>query len=307
MNNPVRQHWVPQFYLRYFATPETQDRKYPQVWIFSKDKEDSEPKLTSIRKICASSNLYSPFNDDGNRDYGMEKRLGNIEHLLAQIWPALASGFVDFESDKAVKKGIALFLATMHLRNPSSKKKGERIHKQIVESHNQLPKDQEGRPEIDAIEINGEVHDVDTSDWFKYKDWEKNDHHHFFADSIKEQAIYLSEILLQKRWSVIVSESPVFITSDNPLSMHHSTKEVFGFGTQGTVINFPLSPTRLLVLDDMHNEPAGQYYPLIDENIGSINLLTWRGCNKFMVSHRDTYEILSEIVHWADEYEKNNV
>lgn len=28
------QHWVPQFYLRYFATPESRATKAPQVWIF---------------------------------------------------------------------------------------------------------------------------------------------------------------------------------------------------------------------------------------------------------------------------------
>jgi len=253
MSHPIRQHWVPQFYLRYFSTPETKDRKYPQVWIFSKDRKAGEPKLTSIRKICATSNLYSPLSDSGDRDYSVEKTIGNLEYLVSQIWPILASDFVDFERNTSVKKGVSLFLAIMYLRHPSVNRQGEYIHGQMVEWYDKLPKDHLGRPCIKEIEMNNEVRKVDISDWFNYKNWKKNDHHKFFTDSIKSQAIFLAEIFLKKRWSVIFSKDPVFITSDKPLSKHHESRETFGFATEGTFINFPLSPTRLLVMDDKYN------------------------------------------------------
>jgi len=95
----------------------------------------------------------------------------------------------------------------------------------------------------------------------------------------------------------------VFITSDKLLAKVHQSKEIFGFGTKGTIVNFPLSPTRLLVMDDKFEEPADQYYPLQDQNAGPMNIVIWRESKKIMISHKNTYEILEEILDWADEYE----
>ncbi len=202
---------------------------------------------------------------------------------------------------------IALFLSIMHLRHPNEFKSCEHIHRKMVEWFKSFPKDYLGRPAVDSIVIGGRPYKIDSSDWEKYENWVKNDHHIFFTDAIKSQATRLAEIMCKKRWSVIFSNDPVFITSDKPLSKCHESKEVFGFNTEGTIINFPLSPTRLLVMDDKHTEPAGRYYPLNDNNAGPINLLTWCSSEKFMISHRNTDEILSEIVGWADEFERNNV
>jgi hypothetical protein len=83
MNQPVNQHWVPQFYLKYFATPDTQQTKNPKTWIFSKDEEDGDPKLTNIRNICAKRFLYSPPDKDGQREWELETRLSDIESLLS--------------------------------------------------------------------------------------------------------------------------------------------------------------------------------------------------------------------------------
>jgi hypothetical protein len=38
LNRAKNQHWVPQFYLRHFATPETRGKDGAQVWIFSHDE-----------------------------------------------------------------------------------------------------------------------------------------------------------------------------------------------------------------------------------------------------------------------------
>jgi hypothetical protein len=61
------QHWVPQFYLRYFATPNTRHSDEPQVWIFSKDPGDGDETLTNIRNVCGKRYLYSPIQPRGDR------------------------------------------------------------------------------------------------------------------------------------------------------------------------------------------------------------------------------------------------
>ncbi len=58
---------------------------------------------------------------------------------------------------------------------------------------------------------------------------------------------------------------------------------------------FPLSPKRLLVLDDKHSEPANQYYPLQKSAAASFNHAIWRNGSRFMITGRPIFEVLSEL------------
>jgi hypothetical protein len=99
MTKPKNQHWVPRFYLRTFATPETRESSDPQVWIFS--TQHGDPQLTNVKNIAAKRFLYSPKTPGGMRDWQMEERLQNIESLLSSVWAKLATDFIDFYSAAA--------------------------------------------------------------------------------------------------------------------------------------------------------------------------------------------------------------
>jgi len=307
MNQPINQHWVLQFYLKHFATPETITTKSPKVWIFSKDKKDGDPSLPNIRNICAKRYLYSPIGSDGQRQWALESKLHNLESALSTVWPSLANGYVDLMQQKSIRKLVALFVSVMHLRHPDSFTESIQIHNRMVQMYEKAPKRMDGRPDIDVIEINGEMHEIDTIGWDEYRNWNKNDHHRFFARIIHSHTVFLAELLLKKRWSVIYSEKTAFVTSDHPVGKQHQKKEKFGFATEGTIISFPLSPTRLLVIDDMHCEPECQYYPLHNNDPGPFNLLIWRNGSRFMISQRNIDEVLLEMVEWADRYETEYV
>ena len=113
-NNPVRQHWVPQFYLRQFIAPDSK-RKCEQVWILH--RKSGEPHLTSIKNIAVEKHLYSPKLPDGSRDPKLEAKLSELEGTLAKLWPRLATGFVDLSSI-SIRRIIALFLSVQFLRHP---------------------------------------------------------------------------------------------------------------------------------------------------------------------------------------------
>jgi Protein of unknown function (DUF4238) len=298
-DRPKHQHWVPQFYLRYFATPETRDSDKPQVWIFSKDQEDGNEKLTSVRNVCGKRYLYSPKQTDGERSWALDDRLGDIETLLSQVWPALANDFVDL-SEQPIRKGLALFVALMHCRHPDVRREVQAIHKQLVEFHLSGPLLPDGTPNIESVEVNGKTHAMDTSDWHAYKNWRDDDLDRFFVDLIGSEAGRLAKLFLAKRWSVVFNECDTFVTTDKPVVLDHPTRDKFGFGTAGSIITFPLSPTRLLVLDDLYHEPQNQYYPLKDSNAGAFNYSVWRGASRFFITGRSVEAVLSEICTVAD-------
>jgi hypothetical protein len=296
---PVNQHWVPKFYLRYFATQQTRETDSPQVWIFSKRDEDGDEKLTHVRNVCAKRFLYTPFQQDGSRSWDLENRLGEVETLLGSRWPEFAEGYVEL-GDEDVRKGLSLFVAIMHLRNPAVREQVERMHQSILDSFKDAPLRPDGNPDVEEVDINGKVHAIDTHGWQAYRAWGKNEHDRFFADMVKAQTGDIAMMLLKKRWSVVCCDTDVFITTDKPVAMHHQQREKCGFGTPGVIVTFPLGPKRLLVMDDLHHEPANQYYPLKDGNAGTFNMTTWHGGSRFMITGRPISEVLAELVALDD-------
>ena len=300
MSKPKNQHWVPRFYLRGFSTPETRHSGDPQVWIFSKNERDGNEQLTNVKKVCAKRYLYSPRDKRGQRSWEIEDKLEGVESLVAAIWPQVSSDFVDLSSE-LIRKVLALFVATTHVRNLDNRNSQKSLHADLVQALDRLPKKPDGSPNIDSFEYKGKEFPFDTSGWESYKTWSEDEHHRFFAETIRTESGYLAELLLKKRWSVVLSESEQFITSDSPVSVTHASREIFGMGTAGSIVSFPISPTRILIMDDNHQEPANQYYQLKPGSVGAFNYGIWHAGMRFMVTGRPVPEVLSEIVGWADQ------
>lgn len=293
-NRSKHQHWVPQFYLRYFATTESRNSEQPQVWIFSKDPADGSETLTNVRNVCGKRFLYTPVQSDGQRSWDLDERLEELESTLGKVWPALAEGYISLD-DANLRSGLALFVSVMHLRNPEVREEVERIHRSLTELYESAPRLPDGTPAVEAVEINGRVHNVNLDGWQDYRSWGKNEHDRFFAHVVQTEAIHIAKMLLLKRWSVVCSEEDTFITTDKPVAVHHHSLPTVGFGTPGAVVTFPLSPRRLLVMDDMHSDPANQYYPLKESNAGPFNLTTWRNGSRFMITGRPIPNVLNEL------------
>ncbi len=258
MSKSKNQHWVPQFYLREFSTPETRRAKEPQVWIFSKQDSDGAARLTHVGNVCAKRYLYSPRDDSGQRSWEVDDKLQRLESLLGGIWPKVASEFIDL-GDKSIRNALALFIATTHVRHPDNRRALQELHQRIVEGFDKLSKKAEGSPNVDSFTYNGAEFEMDTAGWESYKKWGEDEHHRFFAETVRTESGDVAKMPLKKRWSVVIAENEHFVTSDRPVGIQHRSREVFGMGTPGAIVTFPLSPTRILMMDDQHQEPANQY------------------------------------------------
>ncbi len=304
-NRPKHQHWVPQFYLRYFATPETQGTQRPQVWIFSKNDADGDEKLTSVRNVCGRRYLYSPACGAGDRDWALDDLLNNLESSLSALWPMLAESEVALD-DCHVRRAVALFLAVTYLRHPDIRAQVEIIHSNIVETFDRFPKKENGAPEIESIDINGRKYEISTEDWHQYRTWGQAEHDRFFADVVRSEATRIAEALLSKRWSVVIAEKETFITTDKPVCLQHPTQAKFGIETPGVMITFPLSPRRVLVMDDLHHEPANQYYQLSTGSGAAFNAVLWHGASRFLITGRPVSEVLEEMVRLGNSRDSAN-
>ncbi len=284
-----RCHWVSQSYLRTFSVAGDRNR----IWRFSKTAGD--PELKRIDKVAVRHHLYAPMGADGKRDDALERKLSDLENWFGhRIWNLLCHGETDLTWEP-LRKMLALIVATTYVRNPAQFEKWKAMHRQFVEQISQY----DSLPT--HITIGGTRRAVDPSDWPAFRSAGEEDMKAAWNDYVAG-AGDIAPRLLDMRFAMIVAKEPVFVTSDNPVTITHPTLKFKGIGDPETMVNFPISPTRMLVLDNRKGEPDGAYYALQAENPAPINLLIWRNAIDHMYSSRHTDEVLRELDADAAKY-----
>lgn len=284
-----RCHWVSQSYLKAFAADEAGQK----IWRFSKN--DGDPELKPIENVAVRFYLYAPMAADGTRDDPVERKLSEVEQWFGEpIWKALCTSELDLTWEP-LRKMLALIVATTYVRNPVQFETWKRIHRQMVERVSGL----ESMPT--RVTIGGVEHQVDASDWPDFRDAGEERMKAAWNDYIAG-AGDIAPRLLGMRTVMVAAKKPVFITSDNPVTITHPSLEFLGIRDPETTITFPISPTRMLVLDNRHSEPDGVYYELADDNAAAQNLLVWRNAMEHMFSHRHTDEVCAEFVANEDRF-----
>ncbi len=110
----ANQHYVPKFYLKQFATPESINNRNPFIWVLSNNYDHGEPSKKSIKSQSVDKYIYSPEDEIGQRCQKMDGILEHIENDISKFWPILANNNVNFGN---VKKMLAIFIASLYLRN----------------------------------------------------------------------------------------------------------------------------------------------------------------------------------------------
>jgi hypothetical protein len=231
---------------------------------------------------------------EGNRDDSFEDKLGELDRLFGDsLWDQIANYYVDL-CDESVRKFTALQMAVMYRRNPAEFDRHKLAHTQLVDflsREKDLPT---------SVETKGKVYQLDTSTWPAYRDATEDDMKREWFNSIKA-ATDIAELFMKMRWSVVVADVPTFITTDNPVAFVHPSLDFRGINSHETLILFPLSPTRILLLDHKLNEPDGQYYPLKDGVGAAFNGLLWRNANEHMFSAFHSDIVCAEMVKVSDD------
>ena len=297
-NSPVRQHWVPQFYLRHFISPDSNPRQ-EQVYILH--RKTGDPHLTSIKNIALEKYLYSPKLPDGTRDHRLENKLCDLEGTLGTIWPKFATDFIDLSS-RSHRQIIALFLAVQFLRNPERREASLEVRQKIIESVRNQPVDADGNPAIKEIQVGSRKIPFDLAKWKEYENAEDESSVANWRNLVERDAVPTAEMLMKKRWSVVYVKEPLFVTSDFPVYVVQPDLKRFQIGGKGAMIQFPISPTRLLCLDDL-DEPGNQCYHIPDSEADVFNLLTWVNTESFMISSRKIEDVLEGIARVRAEHE----
>lgn len=300
MAHTKKHHWVPQFYLNYFAIPESKIKGQPQIWRFPKDNGD--PAIVAIKDVAAQRHLYTPNGPGGRRDRYVDNELQALEALVAPLWIRIAEN--NFTMDMPFRKAMSLFMATLFLRHPDSITLREGLHDKLVETIDAAPKTPDGLPDITKIIIGGKEIAFDPMRWPEYRDMPQEQITDGAIEFIRSDAHALATPFLNRKWSMIVSDKPVFATSDNPVCAIGPRGERDGkyaaLHAPGNMIFFPITPKQLLAIDFPRGDD-GCAHVLLPHGEYILNDIIWRSAKRFLLTPWHPDETLRGIIECIEQ------
>ena len=232
MGKMKRNRSVPQAYLRAFAAdPERKEK----IWRFS--KEDGDPELKPIEKVAYRHYLYAPKDASGQRDYSFEVQLSRLEQWFGERpWELLLTEYLDL-GDPTMRKMVSLLTAVMYLRNS----KGLELSNEIRTDRWWSSSRNFRSCPSNGLSIKARLTKSIRAVGSVFREGDDEELKKSWIASVK-QASWLAEWLIKKRWSIVFSDPPGFITSDHPVTVLHPSLSFWGSRQPGDVRSIPLEP-----------------------------------------------------------------
>ena len=219
MTKPKKQHYVPQFLLRGFASG---PRKNPRIWVL--DKRDQATRFHSVRNVAHENHFYEACTDDGTHI--------ELEGLMAQADSNGARIIHGILRDRTLKLSssdraiLSLFVACQISRTPVIRNDVENLIRRVI--HKWGPDVYVG----DSKKPVGQFGPQDAK---------------LSSLACIQDVPELAKILLSKVW--LLNNAPKscsFIIGDNPVTRYNMINRWprgnLGLANNGIEIYMPLSP-----------------------------------------------------------------
>jgi len=278
----VKDHWLPQFYLREFAIPGFTRKQDAEIWLTDLDSETCSVK--KIQDVAQEAHFYSFIDANGKPTRRIDDKLTDLEDRASRAFRIIARGSADLNQHVAMKRLLALFLATILLRTPEQQQKTLEQHQRLRQRFNNAPKSSSGRPLVDYVFQGTLWVPLDTSD---YHEWNKDDEgtlKRLFSEQIEVLGRPLADQLFFKRWVIFQTDQPVFFASDAPLIKIDDKGVPCGINSPDAMIFFPISPSRLLYLENRKQGDIDGFYTMPLDQANDCNVVIGKNARKFLFS-----------------------
>ena len=251
------QHYVPQFYLRYFAFS---PKKKSQIYTHDLHNKNRVFK-SSIKNVAQESDFY-----ESSSVRSIERDLARFESQVANVWKKLANGKLG-ELTREDRAWVALFVSTLMVRTLAAK---ETHQDMIAGLREHLAKYEMGiTPEL-AEQLS--LYEETVTD--------------AVINGIKNSVQFVP-LLLDLTW-VFGTPPPgrLFPTSDNPVVKYNSIDpSSLGLQSPGIELHLPVSSKLVLIMADVPEE-IGKHFPerfaYKRENLLHLTHLLIAGASRFL-------------------------
>lgn len=282
------QHYVPRFYLSYFAVDPSRDS--PQVHCFNKpDRSQFQPSVTNV---AGETYFYEPAGDQP-----FENALAEIEGEFCNAYDNLLDTRRLDVLDENDRSAIAYSISIQELR---TREKREEFHEILSKFRERL----EDEPMTEEMEEQmEELHDMDSEEGAR----------EFQIDLIQNRGWEMAEHYLDLKWVLFENETDrPFWTSDHPIVRHNNNDfgpyGNLGLTNRGIQVFFPLSPDLTLgFIDPEAFADVPTHLTLRDDDYGREhiifqNALQVQESTRHIISNHDDFSLAEEVLDQYPEY-----
>lgn len=243
---PIRQHILPRFYLRAFASPKRS--------LAGLNRTTGFVHLTNVKKATAKHDFYTIVSESGERRYNAEWTLGKVESEAARALRTIRAG--TWPPEPRNRDALAAMVALQFTRGEASRDGLNRVadymQKLLLSG---VPREREAaRADLRRRGLEGSDDEVDTllemaTDPDSYMvQAHQNEHVRIMLST----ALELIPAIQAMTWNLVRSPDYLFLTTDHPVALWRRPWEGGSFYGVGMLsadeIRFPLDPEYLLVL-----------------------------------------------------------
>lgn len=289
-------HYVPQGYLRRFATEKNPD----QIFAYEYGKK---PYATNIHNVAGQRDFYTyTIPETGEKDSALEDALADVDAEgvnLMKLLDAMPDGFIDLPEEQ--KGNLLSYIAFQHTRNLQERKMWATSYEQSTKMQMQFVASHKDSYHKDAQKVFGDKYDHEQVEESRKAfldgraEIEFDPMDQYFMGVALDMSRTLYEILFTLKKMVLVSRTPesgVFVTSDNPVT-HYLTEEqrakrppIFqGVGYLDAIFQIPISPDRCLLL--INEDMVMETFQYDQDAVNYINWHTYHFADRWIFSNKN--------------------
>jgi uncharacterized membrane protein len=241
----MKHHYVPASYLRLFVDPATPHGQQPFVWIADFESGKMLRKAPENFGYIRDHNLV--FDESGQSSNSAELMLSELESNALPVIRRIVAG--DMNVRDANFRALNAFVALQWVRTPAVR---DRLEDFFLSAVRKLAAMMTIDPDVFKRQARRAIPDLSDTDAERaYEFARDSDNYEISVHSSRAlgDALNLAgkaePILAQMTWFLVVAAQPVFVTSDNPVSVINpklpSWNMGHGLSNADTEVTFPLN------------------------------------------------------------------
>ncbi len=258
-NRTKRQHYVPRFYLAYFADAEG------MVWTY--DTERNEVRAGTPENTAVETNFYSVRDEADEYVDALEEWLSGVEDKAAPLYPKVLKGEL---LDGQEKADFSVFLSSLYTRSPAMFRAISELTGIVAQEVTGIALSERKRFEHSMDKFDAEEGKTTAPEERDVIFEFLNDKYVLEVDrkmGLKGMGATdrLTDIFFRMNWMVVECQRQHLITSDNPVVRltpyedYHPISGDGAFSNKRTYVTVPLTPSKLLELGWTDQPRPGLY------------------------------------------------